>query len=65
RNPPPGPLLAQRMNRKPAIHRTHATNRGDTLAMIARQYQVSVNGLRSANSLSNDVIRIGQVLQIP
>ncbi|MCP3669654.1 MAG: AMIN domain-containing protein [Gammaproteobacteria bacterium] len=65
RNPPPGTLLAQRLDHKPAIQRKHVTNRGDTLAMIAKQYQVSVNGLRSANSLSNDVIRIGQVLQIP
>jgi N-acetylmuramoyl-L-alanine amidase len=65
KNPPPGTRLAQKSGRKPVAKRKHVTNRGDTLAMIARQYQVSVTGLRDANGLSGDVIRVGQVLQIP
>jgi len=58
-NPPPGTLLAQVLPRKYMI------NRGDTLAMIARQYQISVRRLRSANGLVGDSIMVGQVLQIP
>jgi len=65
KNPPPGTMLAQKMNRKPAVKRKHVINRGDTLAMIAKQYQVSVTGLRDANGLSGNMIRVGQVLHIP
>jgi N-acetylmuramoyl-L-alanine amidase len=45
--------------------RKHIISRGDTLSMIAQQYQVSLNTLKSANSLKGDRIRIGQVLMIP
>ncbi len=60
-NPPPGTWLA----RNNAPPRRHVISRGDTLSMIARQYQVSVRSLRDANDLSGDQIRVGQVLQIP
>ncbi len=64
-NPPPGTMLAQRLRPENDSPRRHVINRGDTLDMIAKQYQVSVNGLRDANDLSGDTIRVGQVLQIP
>jgi N-acetylmuramoyl-L-alanine amidase len=64
-NPPPGTMLAQDAEAKPSGRRKHVIHRGDTLAMIARQYQVSVGGLRDANGLSGNTIRVGQVLQIP
>jgi N-acetylmuramoyl-L-alanine amidase len=64
-NPPPGTILAQRLRPEKVAARKHVISRGDTLAMIAKQYQVSVHGLRSANGLSGDRIRVGQVLQIP
>ncbi len=43
----------------------HVVERGDTLGVIARRYQVSVNRLREANGLSDDVIHPGAVLVIP
>jgi N-acetylmuramoyl-L-alanine amidase len=56
--PPEGTLLA--------VHeRTHIISRGDTLSGIAQQYQVSLDSLRDTNSLTSDVIRVGQVLTIP
>lgn len=64
-NPPPGTMLAQRLRPEKVASRQHVINQGDTLGMIAKQYQVSVNGLRDANDLSGDTIRVGQVLQIP
>ena len=64
-NPPPGTLLAQRLQPENYEARKHVISRGDTLGMIARQYQVSVTGLRDANGISGDQIRVGQVLQIP
>lgn len=38
---------------------------GDTLASIADQFNVSVDRIRQANSLTSDVIRVGQELTIP
>ncbi|MEE9357198.1 N-acetylmuramoyl-L-alanine amidase [Candidatus Vondammii sp. HM_W22] len=58
-SPPPGTLLAQRKARQ------HTINRGDTLGAIAQQYHISLKSLRVANNLTNDRIRIGQVLRIP
>lgn len=39
--------------------------RGDTLSAIAGAFDVSVKRLKQANNLSNDLIREGQVLNIP
>lgn len=58
-NPPPGTLLAK------LEPRDHVISRGETLGLIAQQYQVSLNSLRTVNKLSSDHIRVGQVLQIP
>jgi len=44
---------------------SHTIQRGETLSDIAARYSISVASIRSANKLSNDSIRIGQVLQIP
>lgn len=43
----------------------HVVERGDTLGVIARRYQVSINRLREANGLNGDVIHPGAVLVIP
>ncbi len=57
KHPPAGTLYA--------VNRRHIISRGDTLSQLAQQYRVSVDNLRIANNLKNDVLRIGQVLQIP
>lgn len=38
---------------------------GETLAMIAVRYQVSVASLRTTNSLKSDELKVGQHLDIP
>lgn len=38
---------------------------GDSLSVIAKRFGVSIESLRTANNLSNDLIRVGQVLTIP
>ncbi len=38
---------------------------GDSLAKIAKKHSVSVADLKSANGLTNDNLRIGQVLKLP
>ena len=49
-------------NRKPS---RHVVRRGDTLGIIAQRYSVSINRLRRANDIDNDVIYPGAVLVIP
>ena len=38
---------------------------GATLGAIAKAYKVSVNDIKKANRLKNDIIRVGQTLYIP
>jgi N-acetylmuramoyl-L-alanine amidase len=57
--PPSGTWMAQNTQRK------HVISYGDTLSTIAKQYQVSLAELRTANNLRGDRIRVGQVLSIP
>lgn len=60
---PPNTLLAERRNGNGGTQ--HVIRRGETLSGIASQYQLSVNQLRQHNRLRGDVIRVGQVLEIP
>lgn len=60
--PPTGTLLASRSASEPQRYRIEP---GDTLSEIAMRYGISTRALRSANSLRNDRLRIGQVLVIP
>lgn len=66
-NPPPGTYIAWlRDNGKIAQGpREHRVASGESLALIAQRYQVSLASLRSANSLKSDVIKVGQTLHIP
>ena len=66
-NPPPGTYLAWlRDNGKIAPGpREHVVSSGESLALIAQRYQISLGVLRSANALRSDVIKVGQTLQIP
>lgn len=45
--------------------RKHVITKGDTLSEIAESYQVSIRHLREYNKLKSDVVRTGQVLEIP
>ncbi|GAA0787760.1 MULTISPECIES: N-acetylmuramoyl-L-alanine amidase [Pseudomonadati] len=58
-NPPSGTLVAQSANTK------HKVKSGESLSLIARRYGVSVDGIKKANNLKSDVVRIGQQLIIP
>ncbi|MBD2838420.1 N-acetylmuramoyl-L-alanine amidase [Pseudomonas sp. JM0905a] len=66
-NPPPGTYIAWlRDQGKIAIGpREHVVTSGESLALIAQRYEVSVATLRKANSLSSDNVKVGQVLNIP
>jgi LysM repeat protein len=45
--------------------RQHVVRKGDSLALIARRYSVSVEAIRSRNELGSTLIHPGQVLEIP
>ncbi len=55
-HPPPGTRLAARK---------YIIQQGDTLGVIAQQYQVSLTTLKDFNDLKSDVLRVGQTLRIP
>ena len=61
-NPPPGTYIAfLRDSGKIAQGpREHTVRPGETLAMIAVRYQVSVASLRSTNGLKTDELKVGQ-----
>lgn len=60
-SPPDGTLWAKMRPQS----RTHKVERGDSLSELAVRYNVSVNNLKKANNLNSDMVRIGQVLNIP
>ncbi|MGY4525426.1 N-acetylmuramoyl-L-alanine amidase [Pseudomonas sp. TE21394] len=66
-NPPPGTYIAwlRDTGKIAAGPREHTVRPGETLAMIAVRYQVSVTSLRSSNSLKTDELKVGQRLDIP
>jgi len=66
-NPPPGTYVAwlRDSGKIASAPREHVVRSGESLALLAERYQVSLPALRSANSLKNDVIKVGQTLNIP
>jgi len=66
-NPPPGTYVAwMRDSGKIASGpREHVVRSGESLALLAERYQISLPALRNANSLKSDLIKVGQTLNIP
>jgi len=48
-----------------ANQKSHTVAKGETLARISRIHGVTVAELKSANNLTGDMLKIGQVLQLP
>jgi LysM repeat protein len=44
---------------------SYTVKRGDTLSKIANQYDTSVRAIKAANSMTSDLIRVGETLVIP
>lgn len=62
--PPDGSYVAWRKSKqvKPVVH---IASRGETLSGIAARYNINMTTLKRANSLSSNMIRIGQRIKIP
>ena len=58
-------VAANKTPRASSGGRTHVVSRGESLWAIARRYRTGVSTLRKVNRLRGNVIRPGQVLQIP
>jgi LysM repeat protein len=64
--PPATPAPTAAPTPAPTPLRTHVVQAGDTLALIAQQFGVSVSALQAANGIADpDEIVIGDVLVIP
>jgi N-acetylmuramoyl-L-alanine amidase len=61
RYPPPGTVLTI-LYRKTINHKVQP---GENLTEIARQYKISIATLKRINHLNNNILSIGQTLQIP
>nr|WP_109340779.1 N-acetylmuramoyl-L-alanine amidase [Saliniradius amylolyticus] len=61
RMPPDGTLWARHKRE----NRHHKVARGESLSLLAQRYNVSVSRIKSANNLSSDMVKVGQVLTIP
>ena len=61
-NPPPGTALAKQIQDGDF---RYTIVRGDTISTIAQRFGISSRLLRRHNGLSNDRIKVGQVLRIP
>jgi N-acetylmuramoyl-L-alanine amidase len=63
RKPPAMTWLALQQEERAA--RSYRVAQGDTLSVIANRRGISIQRLREVNGLKNDLIRVGQLLQIP
>lgn len=63
--PPRGIRLADQAESGSEAGQRYVIEGGDTLVHIAKRYHVSLSSLRTANQLSGDHIRVGQVITIP
>ncbi len=60
------PLKQVKVNTtKKETKRLHTVVRGDSLSLLAKKYDVSVEQLQQANELSSDFIEVGQTLEVP
>jgi LysM repeat protein len=62
---PAGPSTSPGASPAPGEATPYRVKSGDTLNSIARQFNVTVKNLKAANGLTDNVIRVGQVLVIP
>lgn len=64
RNSPPGTFLAWKRQGEHNLMK-YRIESGDTLSEIAQKHRVTADSLRKINGLTTDIIRVGQVIQIP
>jgi len=50
---------------EPVTNNTYTVQSGDSLYSIARQFDTTVNELKSLNNLTENILSIGQILKIP
>jgi LysM repeat protein len=62
---PPAEEPAPQVEMQQQAGQTYTVQSGDTLYEIASRFGTTVSALKSANNLTSDMIRVGQVLNIP
>lgn len=61
----PGAVITPTPAPTPAAAQTYEVKKGDRLILIARKFGITAEQLKGFNKLNSDMIRIGQVLEIP
>ncbi len=61
----PSPIPTTTKTPLPAGYFTYVVQAGDQLRALAKQFGITLTALRTANNLTSDVIRTGQVLAVP
>jgi len=57
--------LKQQYLPSPSFARIHKVRRGESLEQLAFQYNTTVRDIKAENKLRSDIIRVGQILQLP
>ncbi len=63
--PQPSPAYGDTSSPSAGLANTHVVSQGETLYGISRIYGATVEGIKSANGLDSNLIRPGDVLNIP
>ena len=63
--PPPPPATSATSGRALPSRLNYVVREGDTLGKLAKRWQSTVSGIRSATGLTGDLIRVGQTVVIP
>lgn len=61
----PAPVTPARPSTPARTQTTHTVVRGDTLWGLGRKYNVSVDAIKQANNMRNDIVVLGSKLVIP
>lgn len=64
-HPPRGTWLAYKKYHPQSKPRRYVVAKGDTLNQISQRYDVSLYAIKRMNGLNNNMLRVGQVLQLP
>ncbi|MEM9444261.1 MAG: LysM peptidoglycan-binding domain-containing protein [Verrucomicrobiota bacterium] len=59
------PTITKQIDQPVVDYQKYIVRKGDTLSRISKQFGVSVNKIKQINGLSNDLIKIGQSLEVP
>lgn len=58
-------LLARRIVTPPVLYVTHTAKAGETLSHLAQRYKVSIDDIKKANAMKQDLLRVNKPYKVP